>query len=254
MTVLADALEHLVRGIVDHPDDVQVELVTTRRGRTLEVRVHPEDLGKVIGRGGRTATALRTVVGGIGGPRRAGGCRRHRPVAASGAGRRRHCGRTACAVSWSSRCAPTRPTSGSPRCRADRPPARRAGPTLTVESPPARTRGGCWSAFVEAPDRDAAEALRGARLLIDAARLGPTGDPDEFHVHQLEGLRAELADGSVVGTVREVVHGPGGELLVLARPDAPDALVPFVAAIVPTVDLAGGRVVLTPPDGLLDAD
>ena len=67
VSVLADALEHLVRGIVDHPDDVQVELVTTRRGRTLEVRVHPEDLGKVIGRGGRTATALRTVVGGIGG-------------------------------------------------------------------------------------------------------------------------------------------------------------------------------------------
>ena len=67
MTVLADALEHLVRGIVDHPDDVRVDLVTTRRGRTLEVRVHPEDLGKVIGRGGRTATALRTVVNGIGG-------------------------------------------------------------------------------------------------------------------------------------------------------------------------------------------
>ncbi|MGH3469766.1 MAG: KH domain-containing protein, partial [Thermocrispum sp.] len=38
-----------------------------RRGRTLEVHVHPEDLGKVIGRGGRTATALRTVMGGIGG-------------------------------------------------------------------------------------------------------------------------------------------------------------------------------------------
>ena len=62
MSVLADALEHLVRGIVDHPDDVRVDLVTTRRGRTLEVRVHPEDLGKVIGRGGRTAQALRTVV------------------------------------------------------------------------------------------------------------------------------------------------------------------------------------------------
>ena len=70
MSVLADALDHLVRGIVDHPDEVQVELVTTRRGRTLEVRVHPEDLGKVIGRGGRTATALRTVVKAIskGGP------------------------------------------------------------------------------------------------------------------------------------------------------------------------------------------
>ena len=48
MTVLADALEHLVRGIVEHPDDVRVDLVTTRRGRTLEVRVHPEDLGKVF--------------------------------------------------------------------------------------------------------------------------------------------------------------------------------------------------------------
>ncbi|HYZ07861.1 MAG TPA: RNA-binding protein [Pseudonocardiaceae bacterium] len=67
MSMLADALEHLVRGIVDYPDDVQVQLVTTRRGRTLEVHVNPEDLGKVIGRGGRTATALRTVMSGIGG-------------------------------------------------------------------------------------------------------------------------------------------------------------------------------------------
>ncbi|MCU1687510.1 MAG: RNA-binding protein [Amycolatopsis sp.] len=67
MTFLADSLEHLVRGIVDNPDEVKVELLTTRRGRTLEVHVHPDDLGKVIGRGGRTATALRTVMGGIGG-------------------------------------------------------------------------------------------------------------------------------------------------------------------------------------------
>jgi predicted RNA-binding protein YlqC (UPF0109 family) len=65
--MLADALEHLVRGIVDNPDDVRVQLVTTRRGRTLEVHVHPDDLGKVIGRGGRTATALRTVMSGVGG-------------------------------------------------------------------------------------------------------------------------------------------------------------------------------------------
>jgi uncharacterized protein len=67
VSVLADALEHLVRGIVDHPDEVQVSLLTTRRGRVLEVHVHPDDLGKVIGRGGRTATALRTVMSGIGG-------------------------------------------------------------------------------------------------------------------------------------------------------------------------------------------
>lgn len=63
--MLADALEHLVRGIVDHPDDVRVSSRPLRRGELLEVRVHPADLGRVIGRGGRTARALRTVVGAL---------------------------------------------------------------------------------------------------------------------------------------------------------------------------------------------
>jgi predicted RNA-binding protein YlqC (UPF0109 family) len=67
VSVVADAVEHLVRGIVANPDDVHVDMVTGRRGRTIEVHVSPEDLGKVIGRGGRTATALRTLVGSIGG-------------------------------------------------------------------------------------------------------------------------------------------------------------------------------------------
>ena len=65
--MLESALEHLVKGIVDNPDDVTVDLVTGRRGRTLEVRVHPDDLGKVIGRNGRTAKALRTVMAALGG-------------------------------------------------------------------------------------------------------------------------------------------------------------------------------------------
>ncbi|GAA1497583.1 MULTISPECIES: RNA-binding protein [Paeniglutamicibacter] len=60
--MLVDALDHLVRGIVDTPDDVQVALKGNRRGDILEVRVHPEDLGRVIGRQGRTAKALRTVI------------------------------------------------------------------------------------------------------------------------------------------------------------------------------------------------
>jgi 16S rRNA processing protein RimM len=59
-------------------------------------------------------------------------------------------------------------------------------------------------------------------------------------------------DGAVVGVVSGVIHSPGGELLVVRREGADDALVPFVHAIVPTVDVAGGRVVLTPPEGLLD--
>lgn len=65
--MLEEALEHLVAGIVDHPDDVDVRERDRGRGRVLEVRVHPDDLGKVIGRGGRTAKALRTVVAGLGG-------------------------------------------------------------------------------------------------------------------------------------------------------------------------------------------
>ena len=65
--MLSEALEHLVRGIVAHPDDVVVRDKQLRRGALLEVRVHPDDLGKVIGRNGRTARALRTVMGALGG-------------------------------------------------------------------------------------------------------------------------------------------------------------------------------------------
>ncbi len=91
--MLADALEHLVRGIVSNPDDVGVVDKDLRRGRMLEVRVNPEDIGKVIGRNGRTATALRTVVTALAGrdqvrvdfidvdkgPRRTGGDGARRP-------------------------------------------------------------------------------------------------------------------------------------------------------------------------------
>jgi 16S rRNA processing protein RimM len=134
--------------------------------------------------------------------------------------------------------------------------ARRAGEAdvmLTVAAVRAHT-GRLLVTFDEVPDRTTAEGFRRARLLVESSSLAPTEDPDEFHDHELEGLRAELEDGTVVGTVREVVHGPGGDLLVLARPGAPDGLVPFVHQIVPTVDVVGGRLVLTPPEGLLDAD
>jgi predicted RNA-binding protein YlqC (UPF0109 family) len=70
--VLAEALEHVVRAIVEHPDDVDVQTKELRRGRLLEVRVHPDALGRVIGRSGRTATAIRTVIGAVAG---AGGAR-----------------------------------------------------------------------------------------------------------------------------------------------------------------------------------
>ncbi|HEV2783488.1 MAG TPA: ribosome maturation factor RimM [Actinophytocola sp.] len=106
--------------------------------------------------------------------------------------------------------------------------------------------------FAEVATRDVAETLRGALLLVEAADLPPSDDPDEFYDHELEGLAAVLADGTPVGDIREVVHSPGGELLVLQRPDGAEVLVPFVRAIVPQVDVAARRVVLDPPEGLLD--
>jgi 16S rRNA processing protein RimM len=107
--------------------------------------------------------------------------------------------------------------------------------------------------FEEVVTRDVAESLRGTLLLGSTDDLPPTGDPDEFYDHELEGLTAELVDGTKIGTVKEVLHGPGGELLVVIR-DSGEALIPFVRQIVPTVDVRGGRVVIDPPEGLLDAD
>lgn len=65
--LIDETLEHLVKGIVDNPEDVTVSERNGRRGTSFEVRVNPDDLGKVIGRNGRTARALRTVVGAIAG-------------------------------------------------------------------------------------------------------------------------------------------------------------------------------------------
>lgn len=68
--MLSAALEHVVKGIVDHPEDVTIRSSTSSRGDVLEVRVHPDDRGRVIGRGGRTAKALRTVVSALADGRR----------------------------------------------------------------------------------------------------------------------------------------------------------------------------------------
>ena len=63
-------LQHLVRAIVDNPDDATVELRNIGRNELLEVRVHPDDLGRVIGKGGKTATALRAVINALAGGKR----------------------------------------------------------------------------------------------------------------------------------------------------------------------------------------
>jgi 16S rRNA processing protein RimM len=103
-------------------------------------------------------------------------------------------------------------------------------------------------------DRNAADALRGNLFVVDSGDLPEIDDPDEFYDHQLEGLDVRTADGRAIGTVTEVLHTAGGELLAVRSPEGAEILVPFVGAIVTSVSLADGVVEIDPPDGLLDLD
>ena len=96
-------------------------------------------------------------------------------------------------------------------------------------------------------DRNAAEALKGVRLYVDRARL-PEPDEGEFYREDLVGLRAELADGTAIGTVLSVEDYGAGDVIEIARPGDKPLLMPFTDATVPTVDVAGGRVVIAPPE------
>lgn len=104
--------------------------------------------------------------------------------------------------------------------------------------------------FTGMASRDDAETLRGTMLVIDSADVEPLDDPDEFHDHQLIGLAVFTVDGSAVGEVTDVLHH-GQDLLVVRRSGQDDVYIPFVKALVPEVDVAAGRLVVDPPEGLL---
>jgi 16S rRNA processing protein RimM len=99
-------------------------------------------------------------------------------------------------------------------------------------------------------DRTAAETLRGAILEADVDLT--EGDEDEYHDLALAGLAVRQADGTELGTITEVLHLPGQDVLAVSRTDGPELLVPFVRQIVPEVDIAGGFIVVALPDGLAE--
>lgn len=99
--------------------------------------------------------------------------------------------------------------------------------------------------------REAAEAVRNTELVVPVAELPEIEDPDSYYDHQLVGLTARTPDDAVLGEVTAILH-EAQDMLVVRRPDGGDVLIPFVAAIVPTVDVAGGFLVVDPPEGLLD--
>jgi 16S rRNA processing protein RimM len=127
-----------------------------------------------------------------------------------------------------------------------------AGPLTVASARP--HHGRMLVRFEEVPDRNAADGLRGVLLVVEASDADRPPDPEEFYDHQLVGLRVQDQAGGVVGEVKEVLHHPAHDVLVVRREEGPDALVPFVSELVPDVDLEHGRVTVADRPGLLDPE
>jgi 16S rRNA processing protein RimM len=104
--------------------------------------------------------------------------------------------------------------------------------------------------FAEVADRNAAEAARGTLLVAQVPAEETPQDPEEFYDHQLVGLRVDDLAGEHLGEVTGLLHG-AQDLLQVRSVDGRDTLVPFVAALVPEVDVPGGRLVVADRPGLV---
>ncbi|MBX5447441.1 MAG: ribosome maturation factor RimM [Acidothermus cellulolyticus] len=125
------------------------------------------------------------------------------------------------------------------------------GVTLTVQ----RTRwhsGRLLVRFAGIDDRTAAEDLRGRVLFAEVDERVRPEDPEEYYDYQLIGMRVETVTGQEIGVVREVLHLPGQDVLAIERSADGEAFVPFVAALVPEVDVDQRRLRIDPPPGLLE--
>jgi 16S rRNA processing protein RimM len=100
-------------------------------------------------------------------------------------------------------------------------------------------------------DRNAAERLKGTRLYLPRAALPDPGEEEYYHT-DLIGLRVVLKDGSAFGIVKAVHDFGAGDSLEIERAEGGVVMVPFTSTTVPVVDLAEGRLMLEPPEGLFD--
>lgn len=134
--------------------------------------------------------------------------------------------------------------------------------TIPAERGPLTVAGTRWHSgtllvrFAGCDDRTAAEELRDTMLAIDSGDLAPLEDSEEFYDHDLIGLQVTTVAGEPVGAVTDVLHHAQALLVIegSGHRSGAEILVPFVAAIVPEVDVAGGRLVIDPPEGLIDPE
>ena len=123
-----------------------------------------------------------------------------------------------------------------------------ADPLIVEQS--RRFKRGDLVKFEGVDDRTAAELFTGRYVLVARELLAPPAD-DEVYYHELLGLSVVTVDGTQVGTVREVYEIEPSDMLEIKSPDGKLHLVPFAARIVREIDVAGGRLVIDPPEGLL---
>ncbi len=111
-----------------------------------------------------------------------------------------------------------------------------------------RAKGAVLAKVEGVADRDAAEALKGVRLYVERAALPPPEEEDTFYHADLIGLRAESPQGEGLGEVIAVQDYGSGPLLEVRDQARKSAFYPFTRAVVPEVDIAGGRLVIDAPD------
>lgn len=126
---------------------------------------------------------------------------------------------------------------------------RPSGGSITLEQ--ARPmKDGLLIRVAEHANRETVEALRGRTLLIPASESAPAA-ADEVPYHRLVGCAVVVGD-ETLGLVAEVLEVGGGEMLAVRRATGKELLIPFVNEMVRSVDLERRRVVVDPPEGLLD--
>jgi len=117
----------------------------------------------------------------------------------------------------------------------------------------AQRSGGCAVFSLKGIETlEAARELVGARVFVRREELPPPGE-DEYFVVDLVGCRVVAADGAPIGRVAGVVSGPAHDWLEIRCAGGEEALLPAVSEFVREVDAAGRRIVVTPPEGWLDA-
>jgi len=121
------------------------------------------------------------------------------------------------------------------------------GRAFTVAAARVTSPDGAVVRFEAIADRNAAESLKGLQLFVARAAL-PKAEAEEFYHADLVGLRAEDAEGRLIGHVQGIHNFGAGDVLDIEKPDGSEALLPFTRDFVPTVDVTGGRIVVAVPE------